>query len=85
MVIDKMPQSFVATLLTFKKGNAPAVGVMVSVATALGKAPEAEGHVGRGVAVHAQQLAHGSGSRLRPQLATRGPVLALDVSNDDVY
>ena len=50
----------VAHALPFKKGNAPAVPVMIGVAAALGKAAEAEGHIGGGVGVHTEQLAHGS-------------------------
>ena len=42
-----------------KKGNAPAIGMMVGAPAALRKAGEAEGDIGRGIAIHAEQLAHG--------------------------
>ena len=59
-MVYKMTQAFVTAalpsyaFLPFKKCNAPTVGMVVGVAAALRKAPEAERDVGRGVAVHAQ-------------------------------
>ena len=53
-MVYKMSQSLVTALLTFKKGNSPAVGMVIGITTTLGKAPEAEGHVAWGIAVHAQ-------------------------------
>ena len=81
-----MAQAFVVYTcgVALKKSNALAIGVVVGLPAALGKAAKAEGHIGRGIAVHAQQLAHGSVAWFRPQLAARGPVLALDVSDDDI-
>src|SRR6187402_2682229 len=43
----------------FEKRDAPAVGMVVGPPTPLREAGEAEGHVGRRVAVHAEALAHG--------------------------
>jgi len=85
-VVYKMAQTFVVYTpgVALKKGNTPAIGVVVGLPAALGKAAKAEGHIGRGIAVHAQQLAHGSVAWFRPQLAARGPVLALDVGDDDI-
>ena len=52
-MIDKMAHPFV-----LKKGNAPAVAVITSMPSALGKTTEAKGNVGGRVAVHSKQLAH---------------------------
>ena len=54
LVIDEMAQAE-----AFEERDAPAVGVMIGAAPALGEAREAERHVGRRVAVHPEQLAHG--------------------------
>ena len=48
--------------LVLKKRDAPAVGMVVGLATALRKTREAEGHIRGHIAVHAEQLAHGEGS-----------------------
>ena len=55
LVIDKMAHRF-----ALKKCNAPTVTVVVGDAAPLRKPAEAEGHIGGRIAVHAQQLAHGS-------------------------
>jgi hypothetical protein len=55
LVVNKMSQA-----LTFKEGNAPTVTVVVGQAAALRKPTEAEGDVGWGVGIHAEELAHGS-------------------------
>jgi len=53
LVVDEVPQPAV-----LEEGDAPAVGVVVGAPAALREAREAEGHVGRRVAVHPEQLAH---------------------------
>ena len=78
-MIDKVAQAFVALrpsltdlVLALKKCNAPTIGVQVGVAAALRKAGEAEGHIGRGIAVHAKQLTHVAASRLSCGALTTG-------------
>lgn len=44
----------------FEESDAPAVGVFVGEASSFGKAFKGELNVGGGVAVHSEQLAHGS-------------------------
>src|SRR6218665_2530117 len=48
-----MAQAFV-----FEESDAPAVTVVIGAPATLGKTREAEHHIGRHIAVHAQQLAH---------------------------
>jgi hypothetical protein len=63
----------VAHAAPLEEGDAPAVAVVVGAPAALGKAGEAEGHVGGRVAVHAEQLAHGGRAsvfRLRSRVPT---------------
>ena len=79
LVVNEMAQAFVTCrpglahfVLAFEKGNAPAIGVQVGVSAALRKSGEAESHIGRGVAVHAKQLAHVATSRLSCEALTTG-------------
>ena len=48
-VIDKVTQAFF-----FKKGDAPAIGMVAGITCALGEARKAEAHIGWCVAVHSQ-------------------------------
>ena len=70
-MVDKMAQAFVPIFFTFKKRNAPTIRVVVGVAATLGETAKTEGHIGRGVAVHAQQLAHVKNPQLNRAARTR--------------
>ncbi len=63
LVVDEMAQAFVAgaghAVVAFKKRDAPAVGMVVGVAAALRKPRKLKVTSVGGVAVHAQELAHG--------------------------
>ena len=53
-VVNEVAQAFV-----FKKSDAPAIGVIAGIAGTLAKTGKAKTHIGRRVAVHSKQLAHG--------------------------
>ncbi len=56
-----MPQTLMTpSAATLKEGNAPAIRVGVGAPAALGEAGKTKEHVGRRVAIHSKQLAHGS-------------------------
>jgi hypothetical protein len=57
-MVDKVAQATVF-FCALKKGNAPAVLVLVGDAPAHGKATETKSHIGGVVAVQAEKLAHG--------------------------
>jgi hypothetical protein len=55
VLIDKMAQAFAGSgIVTFKKSNTPAIGMVVGAAAALGKAGQAESQAGWQVAVHSK-------------------------------